>query len=99
MQKQPDPVEDPVVMQRALDAAIDYGESRTNHRYAPAADPPIPVPPRVWYACLLHAGRLALRRYSIDGTIGFGDAGTIRIGRYDSDIESGYASAVPMAIG
>jgi Phage gp6-like head-tail connector protein len=96
LRMQPDPTEDPV-MQDALDTAVDYGNRRTNYRYD---DPSItPVPAVAAYAAKLHASRLYRRRDSTDGTIGFGDAGVVRIGRTDPDIEALYATTGPMVVG
>jgi hypothetical protein len=45
------------------------------------------LPDAAHEACLIHAARL-YRRRTIDGTIGFGDMGAIRVGRYDADVEA-----------
>ena len=94
--------DDDDVMQMALAAALDYGERRTDHVYDPSTDgitPDPDVPGTVHHACLLHASRLYRRRDSTDGTIGFGDAGVVRIGRTDPDIEALYGAVGPMVVG
>ena len=84
---QPDPTEDGII-QTALAAAIDYGNRRTSYTY------PIPpydnglLPDLVHEACLLHAARLYRRRDSLDGTVGWGDMGVVRVGPKDPDIET-----------
>jgi len=95
---QPDPNEDAVIT-TALVAAIDYGNRRLNYRY------PIPpfddgaLPDTAHEACLLHAARLYRRRDSLDGTIGFGDAGAVRVGRFDPDVEALYSAVGPLVFG
>jgi hypothetical protein len=106
---QPDPKEDGVI-QTALNAALEWGVDRlgnttivnpdgsttTSPTYPPDASD---VPDRAHEACLLHAARLYRRRDSIDGALGFGDIGLIRVGRVDPDIEGLYASCSPMVFG
>jgi hypothetical protein len=82
----PDPNEDAVI-QTALDAATDYGITKYNAAYAADATD---VPDSGHEACLLHAARLYRRRDSIDGTISWGDAGAMRVGRVDPDVEALY---------
>lgn len=96
----PDPVEDTVIDGARL-AAIAWGNRRTNHLYDPYdpdnVDPEIPDD--IHQACLMHAGRLYRRRDTVDGTISFGDAGAMRIGRVDPDIVALYDGAAPMIFG
>jgi alkylation response protein AidB-like acyl-CoA dehydrogenase len=94
---QPDAEQDGLI-QTALAAAIDYGNRRTNYKYPPTADDP-QLPDVIHEACLIHASRLYRRRDSIDGTLGFGDAGLIRVGRYDPDIEAAYSAVGPVVFG
>jgi hypothetical protein len=98
---QPDSVEDGVI-QSALDAAIDYGNRRTNYAWDPNATPSqwqTGLPDAVYQACLLHAARLYRRRDSLDGTVGWGDLGVIRVGRVDPDVASLYDTVGPMVFG
>jgi len=98
---QPDPVEDGVIDQ-ARTAAVDYGNRRTNYLWDPN-DPtvwPSPqLPDTVFQACVLHASRLYRRRDTVDGTISWGDAGVVRVGRADPDIEALYGSVGPVVFG
>src|SRR5215467_7575010 len=89
---QPDADQDAII-QTALSAAIDYGNRRTNYKFDPADEvsPPI-VPDAVHQACLLHSARLYRRRDTVDGTIGWGDLGVVRIGSRDGDIEALYSA-------
>jgi hypothetical protein len=95
---QPDPTEDGIIT-TALAAAVDYANRRLAYRY------PIPpyddglLPDAAHEACLLHACRLYRRRDSIDGTIGFGDLGAVRVGRTDPDVEALYAVCGPVVFG
>lgn len=106
---QPDPTEDSVI-QTALSAAIDYGMRRfgqvwvdngdgtcgRQYLYPPDSDQ---VPDTGHEACLLHAARLYRRRDSVDGTISWGDLGTVRIGRVDPDVMGLYDSVAPWGFG
>jgi Phage gp6-like head-tail connector protein len=95
---QPDPDQDAMIT-TALAAAIDYGNRRMNYKY------PIPpyddglLPDVAHSACLMHAARLYRRRDTVDGTIGFGELGAIRVGRYDADIEALYSTVGPLVFG
>jgi hypothetical protein len=91
---QPDPVEDQVIGW-ALASAIDYGNRRTSQTYAAGGF----LPDLAFDACLMHAARLYRRRDSIDGTLGFGDMGVVRVGRADPDIDAAYASIGPVVFG
>lgn len=95
LRMQPDPNEDGVI-QTALAAAIDYGIGKYNQAY-PADS--IEVPDSGHQACLMHAARIYRRRDTVDGTIGFGDMGVVRVGRVDPDIESMYAVRAPLVFG
>ena len=57
------------------------------------------LPDAAHQACLMHAARLYRRRDTVDGTLSFGDLGAIRVGRFDPDIEAGYASDAPLVFG
>src|SRR5262245_23363495 len=92
---------DDAVISTALAAAIDYGNRRTSYRWAP--DNEInwasPFPDTVHMACLEHAARLYKRRDTIDGTIGWGDMGALRVPKVDPDIEALYTAVGPMVFG
>lgn len=106
---QPDPAEDGVI-QTALSAAVEYGVGRMGSTWLLMPDgslervPNYPddatdLPDRAHEACLLHAARLYRRRDSIDGTLGFGDLGVVRVGRTDADVDALYASVGPVVFG
>jgi Phage gp6-like head-tail connector protein len=95
---QPNP-DDDALISSALAAAIDYGNRRTDYKYDPATVPVGGVPEAVHEACLIHAGRLYKRRDSIDGALGWGDSGFIRIGRSDPDAVGLYDAVGPMVFG
>jgi hypothetical protein len=99
------------VIQTALAAAVAAGVKRLGFditidpdtferiytpRYPPDTDT---LPDASHEACLLHASRLYRRRDSIDGTLGFGDMGVVRVGRFDTDIENLYALDAPLVFG
>jgi hypothetical protein len=97
-----DSTEDAVI-QNALDAAIDYGNRRTSRQWDPADETSpgwaTPLPDVVHEAALFHAARLYRRRDSIDGTISWGDAGAVRVGRADPDVDALYSSVAPWVFG
>jgi len=109
LRMQPDATEDGVI-QTALAAAIDYGMARfgtvtvTNPDGSTTTTPVYPtdttdLPDSAHQACLLHAARLYRRRDSLDGTLGFGDMGVVRVGRSDADIDALYSQHAPMVFG
>ena len=94
---QPDATEDGVIDQ-ARQAAVDYGNWRTNYQWAPDQLPwSTYFPDRYYFACLQHASRLYKRRDSIDGTVWLGEMAA-RVGKTDPDIEAAY-NAGPMVFG
>ncbi|HEV7536469.1 MAG TPA: head-tail connector protein [Acidimicrobiia bacterium] len=95
---QPDPKDDGVIS-TALAAAIDYGNRRLNYKYPiPPADDGL-LPDAAHQACLVHAAGLYKRRDTVDGTIGWGDQGAVRVGRTDPDVEKLYSSVGPVVFG
>jgi hypothetical protein len=87
---QPDAAEDAIIDTARL-AAIGYGVTRTADQWPSDSTD---VPDLAVQACTMHAARLYRRRDSIDGTIGFGDMGVVRTGKYDPEIEGLYAQAM-----
>jgi hypothetical protein len=87
----------------ALAAAIGYGidhlgkDATTGLPIYPGDTTTLPDP--CHEACMFHAGRLYRRRDSIDGTIGWGDTGVIRVGRFDADIDALYSGYAPLVFG
>jgi hypothetical protein len=92
---QPDDTED-LVIDTARMAAVDYGIRRLNYLYPVDS---VDVPDTAHQACVMHSARLYRRRDSIDGTLGFGDLGLVRVGRQDPDIDALYASVGPLVFG
>jgi hypothetical protein len=109
LRMQPDPTEDGVI-QTGLAAAVNYGIKRmgqtvttnpdgsTSWAWTYPADTTA-LPDSAHEACLLDAARLYRRRDSVDGTIGFGDMGVVRVGRTDADVERLYSNDAPMVFG
>lgn len=95
LRMQPDADSDAVIGV-ALAAAIDYGIGKYNERYPGDSTD---VPDSGHQACLMHAARLTRRRDTVDGTIGFGDMGVVRVGRVDADIEALYGLRAPLVFG
>jgi Phage gp6-like head-tail connector protein len=82
-----DPASDPLVEQARL-AAIDYVTGRVDTAL-PGFDPGAQtIPDGVHQACVIYAGRFYRRRDSLDGTIGWGDMGVVRVGVKDNDAEA-----------
>lgn len=93
---QPDPSEDAVIDSARL-AAIDYGVKRCDDKYPADADE---IPAAIFEAALLDAAHIYRRRDSIDGTIGWGDMGVIRVsGRLDPDADRLYSQYAPVVFG
>ena len=92
----PDAVEDSVIDTARL-AAIDACSRRTGDRWPPSGAPDLPD--AVHQAALLYSARLYRRRDSLDGTVGWGDLGVVRIGRWDPDIEAMLAPYLPVVFG
>jgi hypothetical protein len=110
---QPDADQDAVI-QTALAAAtaagvkrmgfvitvVDNGDGTMTRTYTPRYPPDTAdLPDSAHQACVMHAGRLYRRRDTVDGTLGFGDMGVVRVGRFDADIEFLYALDAPLVFG
>jgi hypothetical protein len=87
---------DDALIDSARLAAIDYGMGKTAGRWPLDSDM---VPECVHEACLLDSSRIYRRRDSLDGTIGWGDAGLVRVGRADPDVERLYSLVAYMVFG
>jgi len=109
LRMQPDPNEDALIG-TALAAAVDYGGRRLGFQvtvnpdgtstYYPIYPPDTAILPDAAHeAALIHAAQIYRRRDSIDGTIGFGDMGAVRVGRFDATIESLYSSCSRLVFG
>ena len=75
------------VIQADLAAAIAWTTVRVGANYTDPADPSF-LPDPLFSVAFHEAGRLARRRDSVDGTMGWGDMGVVRIGPKDPDIET-----------
>jgi hypothetical protein len=80
-----------------LAAAIAWTVNRIDPQYDPANPafvPPLPDP--LYTVALMECARLVKRRDSVDGTVGWGDMGVIRVGPKDPDIETLLAAYLPV---
>jgi hypothetical protein len=82
-----DELEDPLI-EAALRASIEYVDGRTGHRFTDPQTGDVDVSAQAFEAVCLMAARLYRRRDSLDGTIGWGDQGVVRVGRVDPDVEA-----------
>jgi hypothetical protein len=63
-------------------------------------DPSVaPVPDGVHEAALIYSGRFYRRRDSLDGTIGWGDMGVVRVGVKDNDAEAMLGRYIAVVVG
>jgi hypothetical protein len=104
-------VDQDAVIQTALAAAVGAGVKRLGfvitidpdslqRVYTPRYPPDTTeLPDASHQACVMHASRLYRRRDTIDGTLGFGDMGVVRVGRFDADIEALYSLDAPLVFG
>ena len=81
-----DTTDDPVVTQ-FLAAAIAWVTPRADPLYTTVGGSAF-LPDPLFTVAVMEAGRLYRRRDSVDGTVGWGDLGVIRVGPKDPDIES-----------
>jgi hypothetical protein len=77
---------DDTVIADQLAAAIAWVTARCPGWVNPAAPGFLPDP--LFSVTVMEAGRLYRRRDSVDGTIGWGDMGLVRVGPKDPDIET-----------
>jgi hypothetical protein len=78
---------DDAVVTQNLAAAIAWVSSRTDPYWSSPTSPYF-LPDPLFSACQYEAARLYRRRDSVDGTIGWGDLGVVRVGPKDPDIET-----------
>jgi hypothetical protein len=72
-----------------LAAAVQWVSNRVDPQYVPgSATYAGTLPDPLYTSALMWAGRLYRRRDSVDGTIGWGDMGVIRVGPKDPDPET-----------
>lgn len=83
-----DTTDDAVVSQQ-LAGAIQWVTNRVDPKYVPGSATYVaPFPDPLFTATVMEAGRLYRRRDSVDGTVGWGDMGVVRVGPKDPDIET-----------
>ena len=78
---------DDTVVSNMLAAAIAWVTSRADPVFTTPGNPGYLADP-LFSVAVMEAGRLYRRRDSVDGTVGWGDMGVVRIGPKDPDIES-----------
>ena len=90
--------DDEDVLTWALDAAIGWIRGRVKPTAIADEVGETAIVPDVWLATVMEACRLYRRRDSLDGTLGWGDAGLVRVGVYDPDVEHllGHWVVVPL---
>ena len=103
MLRLPDASVDNDVVEWARLAAIDYVIGRVDPQrcgWAEGDDPrTAAVPDAVFEATLLGAARWYRRRDSLDGTIGWGEQGVVRVGYKDPDVDAALAQYMAIPIG
>jgi hypothetical protein len=78
---------DDALIQSNLAAAIGWVTSRCDPAWTDPDQPGF-LPDPLFTVCQYEAARLTRRRDSVDGTIGWGDMGVVRVGPKDPDIET-----------
>ncbi|HEY2302710.1 MAG TPA: head-tail connector protein [Acidimicrobiales bacterium] len=96
-----DDTNDDALIQTNLTAATDWVKNRVASQYWDATDPAYVgyVPNPLFTAAQYEAARLTRRRDSVDGTIGWGDMGVVRVGPKDPDIETLLAPYLAIVFG
>jgi hypothetical protein len=82
-----DDTADDALISSNLAAAIGWVTSRCVLTYTTPGDPTF-LPDELFTVAQYEAARLYRRRDSVDGTIGWGDMGVVRVGPKDPDIET-----------
>jgi hypothetical protein len=78
---------DDTLIGQDLNAAIGWVMARCMPQYVTPGDDRF-LPAQLFTVAQHEAGRLYRRRDSVDGTIGWGDMGVVRVGPKDPDIET-----------
>jgi hypothetical protein len=93
------PADDEVVASN-LAAAIAWVTNRVDPMYVPGSPTFVaPLADPLWTAAQYEAARLYRRRDSVDGTIGWGDMGVVRVGPKDPDIETMITPYLALVVG
>lgn len=80
---------DDTLIGQDLAAAIAWVTNRVDPKYVPGTPTFVaPLPDPLFSVAQHEAARLVRRRDSVDGTIGWGDMGVVRVGPKDPDIET-----------
>jgi hypothetical protein len=82
-----EPSADDAVVESARLAALDYVIGRVDQSISGPLDGSGPIPDGLYEAALLYSARFYRRRDSLDGTIGWGEMGVVRVGLEDKDAE------------
>ena len=100
-----DSSDDDALVTQDLAAAIAWTVSRVDPQWVPGSPtypspPPTPaLPDPLFTVAQYEAARLYRRRDSVDGTIGWGDMGIVRVGPKDPDIETLIAPYLTIVLG
>jgi hypothetical protein len=89
---------DDSLISQDLAAAIAWVTMRVDPTYT-ATGSPYFLPDPLFTAAQYEAARLYRRRDSVDGTIGWGDMGVVRVGPKDPDIETMMAPYLAVVFG
>ena len=81
-----DDTTDDTFIGQCLAAAVLWVQNRVDPAYIPPANATVPA--ALFWVATAEAARLVRRRDSVDGTIGWGDMGVVRVGPKDPDIET-----------
>jgi hypothetical protein len=81
-----EPTTDDALVESARLAAIDWCVGQIDQKLSGPLDGSVPIPAAIYEGALLLAARLYRRRDSLDGTIGWGDMGVVRVGLKDPDV-------------
>jgi hypothetical protein len=95
-----DSTDDDALVASNLAAAIAWVTNRVDPMYVPGSDTYIgSLADPLYTVALYEAARLYRRRDSVDGTIGWGDMGVVRVGPKDPDIETMIAPYLALVCG
>jgi hypothetical protein len=91
---------DDAVLAGMLAAATAWTEDRTNPKWwDPTNADYTQIPDPLFTVVVMESGRLYRRRDSVDGTIGWGDMGVVRVGPKDPEIDTLIAPYLTVVVG